>query len=174
MTKQDRQILVGQFGAAVGIRGELRLKSFTENPLAIARYKSLSLDDGSLVSIRSLREQGKQLVASVKGVTDRSAAEALTGRDLFIARSELPDTEADDEFYFSDLVGLMVRDQSGNETGKVVAVHDFGAGNILEMRFGDGSSELFAFTKAAFPDVRPKDGYLVFVPPPETTDRGPG
>jgi 16S rRNA processing protein RimM len=174
MMKQDRRILVGQFGAAVGIRGELRLKSFTEDPLAIARYRSLSLDDGSPVSVKSLREQGKQLVASVRGVSDRSAAEAMTGRDLFIERGELPDTGSEDEFYFSDLVGLEVRDRNGAAMGHVVAVHDFGAGNIIEMRFGNGSSELAAFTKDAFPEVRPKDGHLVFIPPIETTDREQG
>lgn len=174
MTKQDSRILVGQFGAAVGVRGDLRLKSFTEDPHAIARYRSLCLDDGSAVSLGSLREQGRNLVASVKGVTDRNAAEALTGRDLFISRSELPETDTEDEYYFADLVGLEVRDADGNAAGSVVAVHDFGAGDILEIRFRNRGSELFAFTKAAFPEVRPKDGYLVFVPPTETTDREPG
>jgi 16S rRNA processing protein RimM len=174
MMKQDRRILVGQFGAAVGIRGELRLKSFTQDPLAIARYRSLSLEDGSTVSLLSPREQGKHLVTSVKGVSDRSAAEALNGRDLFIDRSELPETGSEDEFYFSDLVGLEVRALGGNAVGQVVAVHDFGAGNILEMRFGNGTSALAAFTKAAFPEVHPKSGYLVFIPPAETSDREAG
>jgi 16S rRNA processing protein RimM len=171
MNKQDRRILVGQFGAAVGIRGELRVKSFTGDPLAIGRYRSLSLDDGSPVSLRSLRAQGKHLVASVKGVSDRSAAEALNGSDLFIERNELPETGSEDEFYFSDLVGLEVRDQMGNAVGHVTAVHDFGAGNILEIRFVNGGSELAAFTKSAFPEVHPMSGYLVFIPPIETTDR---
>ncbi|MCU0791039.1 MAG: ribosome maturation factor RimM [Nitratireductor sp.] len=164
-------ILVGKFGAAVGLKGEVRLQSFTAEPEAIAGYRTLALDDGSRVRIASLRPQGNVLVARIEGVNDRNAAERLTGRELFIDRAELPETEDEDEFYLADLVGLEVRDVSGAKTGVVAAVHNFGAGDILEIRPVSGPVFMAPFTKAAVPDVKIAEGHLVFVPPAETSER---
>jgi 16S rRNA processing protein RimM len=164
-------ILVGKFGAAVGLKGEVRLQSFTAEPEAIADYRSLALDDGTAVRILSLRPQGNVLVARIDGVKDRDAAEKLTGRELFIGRDELPEPEDEDEFYLADLVGLEVRDASGAKTGVVAAVHNFGAGDILEIRPASGPAFMAPFTRAAVPEVRISEGYLVFVPPAEVSER---
>lgn len=172
--KAVNKILAGKFGAAVGLKGEVRLQSFTADPLAIAGYASLAMADGVKVKIAALRPQGKVLVAQVKGVTSREAAEKLTGRELFIDRAELPQTDDEDEFYLADLAGLEVRDAAGKVTGKVIGVHDFGAGDILEIRPLTGASFMAPFTKAAFPVVDVGEGYLVFVPPPEVSEREDG
>ncbi len=171
MSRKSTKILAGKFGAAVGLRGEVRLQSFTADPMAIAGYASLALEDGVKVTIAALRPQGKVLVAQVKGVTSREAAEKLTGRELFFDRAELPETEDEDEFYLADLAGLEVRDETGKVTGTVIAAHDFGAGDILEIRPVAGASFMAPFTKAAFPVVDVGAGYLVFVPPPEVSER---
>jgi 16S rRNA processing protein RimM len=174
MSQKSTKILAGKFGAAVGLRGEVRLQSFTADPMAIAGYASLALEDGVKVKLSALRPQGKVLVAQVKGVTSREAAEKLTGRELFIDRAELPETEDEDEFYLADLAGLEVRDEAGKVTGSVLAVHDFGAGDILEIRPVAGASFMAPFTKAAFPLVDVGAGYLVFVPPREVSEREEG
>jgi len=171
---QERLILAGQFGAAVGVKGEIRIRSFTSSPLAIANYSSLRLDDGTPVKILALRDQGKALVARVDGIGDRTAAEKLTGRELFILRDELPEPENADEFYIADLVGMEVRDPAGIRTGKIIAVHDFGAGDILEIKPISGAAFMASFTKAAFPVVDLSCGYLTFVPPAEISDREDG
>ena len=172
--KTTAKILVGKFGAAVGLKGEVRLQSFTADPMAIAGYASLALEDGVKVKLAVLRPQGKMLVAQVKGISSREAAEKLTGRELFIDRAELPDTDDEDEFYLADLAGLEVRDEAGKAFGKVIAVHDFGAGDILEIRPVAGASFMAPFTKAAFPVVDVGGGFLVFVPPPEVSEREDG
>jgi 16S rRNA processing protein RimM len=174
MSQKSTKILAGKFGAAVGLKGEVRLQSFTADPMAIAGYRSLALEDGVTVKITALRPQGKVLVAQVKGVTSREAAEKLTGRELFIERAELPQTEDEDEFYLADLAGLDVRDEAGNLTGTVLSVHDFGAGDILEIRPASGPTFMAPFTKAAFPIVNIGEGFLVFVPPPEVSEREDG
>jgi 16S rRNA processing protein RimM len=121
-------------GAAHGIKGELRVKAFTGDPLALGDYGPLHAADGRVFEIANLRPQGEVVVARFKGISDRNAAEALTGTELFIDRSALPDDADEDEFYHADLVGLAVRDETGAEIGSVTAVHDFGGGDILEIR----------------------------------------
>lgn len=160
-------ILVGQFGAAHGVRGEIRLKSFTEAPEQIADYKTLRLKSGVAVKLVSLRPQGSMLVARVESVDDRTAAEALTGAELFVDRAELAEPE-EDEFYQADLVGLEVRDPEGAKIGVVTAVQDFGAGDIIEIRPEKGAGFMVAFTRDNFPEVNVAGGYLVVHRPAET------
>ena len=119
MSDKQKRILVGKFGAPHGVRGEVRLKSFTDDPLAIGDYGSLSTGDGSPVEIVSLRPQKAMLVARLKGCDSREAAEKLNGLELFIDRAELPETEDEDEFYLADLIGLEVRDASGEAIGSI-------------------------------------------------------
>lgn len=171
MKHENKSILVGQLGAAVGLNGEIRLVSHTADRFAIAGYKSLAFEDGSRVPILSLREQGKLLIARLKNVADRDAAEKLVNRALYIDRSELPETVGPDEFYLADLVGLEVRDLAGDKFGKVAAMLDFGGGNIVEIKPATGPSIMVPFTMAAVPEVNIAQGYLVFVPLPEVLDR---
>ncbi|GIL00523.1 MAG: ribosome maturation factor RimM [Alphaproteobacteria bacterium] len=167
-----RLVLVGRFGAPHGVRGEVRLKSFTAEAEQIARYSTLRLASDTPVRILSARAQGGMLVARVAGVTTREAAQALANADLFIDRAELPRPD-EDEFYHSDLIGLEARDKAGHPIGTVVAVHDFGAGDIVAIGRPDGRELLVAFTRANVPVVDIAGGFVVVAPPAETEARAP-
>ncbi|HEY5226588.1 MAG TPA: ribosome maturation factor RimM [Methylovirgula sp.] len=166
---QKDRILVGQFGAAHGVKGEVRLKSFTQDPAAIGGYKGLAdAGDTRRFEIESLRfVKGDLFVARVKGVATRAAAEALTNVGLFVSRAALPAAE-EEEFYHADLVGLTVRSESGDAIGTVSAILNFGGGDILEIAStGSRETVLLPFTKAAVPVVDIAGGYVTVVPPTE-------
>ncbi len=178
MSGSARKILVGVFGAAHGIRGEVRLKSYTADPAAIATYGVLSDAAGAQTFLlESLRPTGKDMfVARVKGITDRDAAEALNGTELYVPRNLLPDPE-DEEFYHADLIGLRVENERREILGSVVAVHNFGAGDILEIAPAspaeDRTTAIIAFTRALVPVVDVAGGKIVvandpFAPTPES------
>jgi 16S rRNA processing protein RimM len=169
MTKSNL-VLLGRFGAPHGVRGEIRLQSFTGDPLAIGSYGPLTDKSGAeSFKLLSLRLQGKEmLVARVDGVVDRSGAERLTGVELYVAREKLPETEDEDEFYLADLVGLRAETQDGALLGRVVAVRNFGAGDILEIAPAQGGETLmFPFTKAVVPVVSLAEGRVIVAPPAE-------
>ena len=175
MSNTQKRILVGKFGAPHGVRGEIRLKSFTEVPDAIGGYKTLATEAGAPVEIVSLRPQKAMLIARLKGCDSREAADKLNGVELFIDRSELAEPEDEDEFYLADLIGLEVRDPQGERIGDVAAVHDFGAGDILEIRPVDGPAFMVAFTRESVPEIDIQEGYLTLDRPPETeTGEGEG
>jgi 16S rRNA processing protein RimM len=168
------RILVGVFGAPHGVRGELRLKSYTGDPQAIADYAPLTDASGRttylLTSARLVKDD--ILVVRVKGVDDRDAAAKLTNQRLHIPRSALPPPEEEDEFYHADLIGLRVELQDGTLLGTVAAVLDFGAGDILEITpAGGGRAMMLPFTRAVVPVVDMKAGRLVADPPAETEAR---
>ncbi len=166
--EQDR-ILVGQFGAAHGVKGEVRLKSFTEDPKAIGVYGPLSDRQGAHVfEIAALRNVKDDLfIARLKGVTTRNAAEALTGLELYVPRTVLPPPQ-EDEFYFADLIGLAVEDEAGERIGRIVQVLNYGAGDMLEIApVSGGESLLVPFTKEAVPIIDVKAGRIIVVPPYE-------
>ncbi len=160
----EKLLKVASVVAAHGVRGEVRLKVFLED-------RDLFADLGPFVTVRGdplgpleIRGQSKnQLVARVSGASNRDAAEALRGLNLFIPRARLPDL-AQDEFYYTDLVGLEVREQ-GNSTGQIKALHDHGAGDLVEIAFGDGTAEIFVFSTQTFPTVNIEDGFVILVRP---------
>lgn len=165
-------VLLGRFGAPHGVRGEIRLQSFTAEPLAIADYDGLTDKTGARnFKLRAVRLQGKDmLVAQVEGVSDRSDAEALNGVELYLPRDMLPAPE-EDEFYIADLVGLRAETPDGETIGVIVAVRNFGAGDILEIAPAiGGETLLLPFTKAATPLVDVKASRVVVVPPAEVED----
>lgn len=169
---KDR-ILVGQFGAAHGVKGEVRLKSFTQDPAAIGSYKGLADAGGTRrFEIESLRLlKGDLFVARVKGITTRAAAEALTNVGIFIARTALPPAE-EDEFYHADLIGLTALTEGGETIGTVSAILNFGGGDILEIAPPEGGeSVLLPFTKETVP-VIDIAGRTVRVAPPNEVDAG--
>jgi 16S rRNA processing protein RimM len=128
------RICVAQIGAAHGIRGEVKLKSFTADPMAVKDYGPFESEDGSArFTIETERPAKGHLVARFRGVDDRNAAERLTHIKLFVPRERLPPAD-DGEFYHADLIGLSAVTADGTAVGTVVAIHDFGAGNILELR----------------------------------------
>ncbi|MDW6022084.1 ribosome maturation factor RimM [Mesorhizobium sp. BAC0120] len=153
MVKLQNPVLMAVIGAAHGIRGELRVKTFTADPLALGDYGPLSARDGRVFEIAGIRPQGNVVVVRFEGVGDRNRAEALTGTELFIDRSALPGELEEEEFYHADLVGMAVLDQSGAEIGKVSAVQNYGAGDILEIKGPGLDAVLVPFTKAAVPAV---------------------
>ena len=162
-------VLVGRFGAAHGVRGEIRLKSFTADPRAIASYGALTDASGTrrfaLAGLRVVKDD--MCVVRVEGVADRTAAEQLTNVELFLPRAQLPPPE-EDEFYLADLVGLAAVLETGEPYGTIERVLDFGAGDILEIRpSGGGETRLVPFTKAAVPDVDIAGGRVTVVPPVE-------
>lgn len=147
-------------GAPHGIKGEVRVKTFTGDPLALAEYGPLHAEDGRTFTIDALRPAGEVLVVRFREVADRNAAEALAGTTLFVARSALPDDLEDDEFYHADLVGLLVVDEDGEKLGKVAALHDFGAGDVIEIVLASGRREMIPFTRAAVPGIDIEEGIV--------------
>ena len=164
-------ILLGRFGSAHGVRGEVRLQSFTDDPIAIATYGPLTDKTGAKsFALLSLRPQGKDmLVARVEGVTDRAGAQALNGVELYVARENLPPPD-EEEFYLADLIGLRAETRDGTLIGHVVAVRNFGAGDILEVApEGGGEASMFPFTRVVVPIVSVAAGLVVIEPPNELT-----
>lgn len=166
------RICVAKFGAAHGVRGEIRLWPFTEEPLGVTSYGPLETQDGARhFEIVSARPQKDHLVARVKGVETREAAERLNGLDLYVAREKLPATDTD-EFYHADLIGLAAVSAEGDAVGRVVAVHNFGAGDILEIAPAKGGETLMLpFTNAVVPRVDLAAGSVTIVPPGEIEAR---
>jgi 16S rRNA processing protein RimM len=163
-------LLMGRIGAAHGIRGEVRVHSFTQEPLALTRYGPLRTNrPGLVVEIETARGTGgDMLVARLKGVGGRNEAEALNGVELYVERALLPAPEDEDDFYHADLIGLRAQLADGTLVGLVAAVPNYGAGDILEVRAPHGGDTfLYPFTRAVVPEVHLKDGYLVIVPPIE-------
>ncbi|MHA7775659.1 ribosome maturation factor RimM [Roseibium sp. M-1] len=165
-SSDDQKVLMARIGAAHGIRGEVRVKPYGDDPLSFADYGSLTTKDGKRVfEVEKARVQKTVVVTKFKGITDRNQAEALNGVDLYIDRDQLPEPD-EDEFYYSDLTGLAVLDQSGQTLGAVIAVQDFGAGDLLEVRPKRGRSFYVPFTKEFVPEISLEEG-LVRVDLPE-------
>ncbi len=158
-------MLLGEIGAAQGLKGEVRIRSFTAAPADIASYGPLEDESGArLIEFASARVTPKALIARIKGVGTREAAEALTGTKLYLARSRLPERE-EGEWYHSDLIGLAAIDRDGAAIGTVIAVHNFGAGDLLEIRpSGGGADVLVPFTQEVVPEVDMEAGNLTVVP----------
>jgi 16S rRNA processing protein RimM len=168
------RICVAQIGGAHGIRGEVKLKSFTADPMAVKDYGPLMSEDGSTsFEIEALRPAKGHLVARLRGVEDRDAAERLAHLRLFVPRERLPPAGAD-EFYYVDLIGLVAVTADGTEVGTVIAVHDFGAGDILELRPpAGGTTIMLPFTDAFVPAVDVAAGRITVAPPtPSGEKRG--
>jgi 16S rRNA processing protein RimM len=153
MTKLENPVLMAIVGAAHGIKGEVRVKTFTGDPLALGGYGTLSDKDGRSFEILDIRPQGNIVVVSLKGIDDRSDAEALTGTELFVERAALSQALEDQEFYHADLVGMDVLDERGEKIGEVSAVQNYGAGDILEIKGPGLNGALVPFTRAAVPVV---------------------
>ena len=158
-------IFVAQVGAAHGVRGEVKVTTFTADPMALADYKTLLRQDSSpALTIMSARPTKGGIVARLNGVADRNAAEALRGLKLYIQRDSLPEPE-EDEFYLADLIGLSVETAAGEVLGKVKAVQDFGAGDLLEIQPRAGASWWLPFTREAVPQVLLAQAKLIAAPP---------
>jgi 16S rRNA processing protein RimM len=161
------RICVARIGAAHGVRGAVKLWTFTEDPLAVKRYGPLTTKDGTRqFEVTHAREAKGHLVATLKGIASRDEAERLNGVELYIAREKLPATDAD-EYYHADLIGLAAVTSADEPLGRVIAIHNFGAGDIIEIAPPDGASMLLPFTNAVVPIIDLSNGRVVIELPQE-------
>ena len=152
--KPSNPVLMAVIGAAQGLKGEVRVKSHTQEPEGFASYGKLFAADGRAFEVLTTRVAKDVVVTQFKGVADRTAAEALNGIELFVDRALLGDqVTAEDDYLHSDLIGLRIVDEHGHDHGTVYAIHNFGAGDILEVSKHRGHSVAIPFSKAAVPDI---------------------
>ena len=160
-------ICVARIGAAHGVRGAVKLWTFTEDPLAVKHYGPLATKDGTRqFEVTHAREAKGHLVATLKGIATRDEAERLNGVELYIARDQLPEIDAD-EYYHADLIGLAAVTAADAPIGRVIAIHNFGAGDIIEIAPPHGSTMLLPFTNAVVPTVDLAGGRVVIELPEE-------
>ena len=166
------RVCVGAIAGAHGVRGQVRIAAFTADPDDLMAYGPVRDEAGSRrFEITVVGRSRGQMIARVAGIGDRDAAEALKGIRLYVDRAALPATAAD-EFYHADLIGLAVVDRAGKSLGTIGAVHDFGAGDVLEIAPAEGPSVLVRFTREAVPEVDLKGGKVVVELPPDAPDGG--
>jgi 16S rRNA processing protein RimM len=160
-------ICIARIGAAHGVRGAVKLWTFTEDPSAVKGYGPLRTKDGARsFEIATAREAKGHLVATLKGVATREDAERLNGIELYIAREKLPATD-ENEYYHADLIGLAAVNAADEPLGRVLAIHNFGAGDIIEIAPPSGSTMLLPFTNAVVPTVDLAGGRVVIELPDE-------
>jgi len=168
-----RDILLAAVIGAVGLKGEVRAKLFTATPDALPRYKTLHTAQGRKLVITAFRpsKEGEAVIA-FEGVRDRNEADALKGTELFVERAMLPEA-GEDEFYHADLIGLEARDSEGRVLGKVAAIHNFGASDVIELTRSDGDQVHLAFTKETVPVLNIEAGYIIVAVPEDDEGEGP-
>lgn len=163
----DRLLQVGRVSGAFGVKGEIRITTFTEDPLALKTYRVLKREDGSAgLTLNTVRAVKGAVIATATGIETRDQAEALKGLKLFVSRDDLPDPD-EDEFYLADLVGLAVRNPDGEAMGIIKSVQDFGAGDLLEVQPPVGATWWLPFTREAVPAVDIAGGFVTAVRPEE-------
>ena len=161
----ERRVLVGAVIGAHGIKGEVRVKAFTVTPEALGAYGPLLTEQGTRLKIEAIRAgRSGEVVVHFAGVSDRNAAESLRGAQLFVPRDALP-KPLDGEYYHADLIGLRAEDDKGAVLGTVRALHNFGAGDVIEIQSSAGETEYIPFTNANVPAVDIGAGRIVIVPP---------
>ena len=174
-------LLVGVIGAAKGLKGEVRIKSFTTEPASLGAFGPLTDETGKVsFPLKIVGRHKEQMVVRIEGVKDRNAAEALNGTKLYMRRDQLPQPD-EDEYYLADLVGLKAVLEDGSDWGQVILADDFGAGAVLEIALVNGPNGMVAFTQATVPEVDLKAGRMVVIPPqgllepgvPEPVQNGP-
>src|SRR3982075_1512694 len=166
-------ICVARIGGAHGVRGAVKLWTFTEDPLAVKHYGPLLTKDGARqFEVMHAREAKDHLVATLKGIATRDEAEKLNGIELYIAREKLPATD-DDEYYHADLIGLAAVTSANEPLGRVIAIHNFGAGDIIEIAPPHGTTMMLPFTNAEVPSVDLAIGRVVIKLPAETEGDDP-
>jgi 16S rRNA processing protein RimM len=171
----ERRILVGVIGRPHGVRGLVRVVSYTADPADLGSYGPLSDARGREYGLRwrgaGIAELSEIVDGKAVPIADRDAAGRLTNTELFIDRNRLPPAE-EDEFYLADLIGLAAEDQQGSALGRVAAIHDYGAGASLEIEWETAAPLIVPFTKVCVPVIDIPAGRLTVVPPTEA--EGPG
>ncbi|MBC8338359.1 MAG: 16S rRNA processing protein RimM [Rhodospirillales bacterium] len=173
-TSSEDRVCVGAIAGARGLKGEVRIKSFTGDPDDISAYGPVWTEDESRSFKVTVKSRAKGLlIARLDGVNDRTEADALKGTRLYVSRDALPAPE-DGVFYHADLVGLTAETETGEALGTVQAIHNFGAGDILEIVGGEENEDMMVpFTEAMVPEVDLEGGCVVIVPPTYIEPDGP-
>lgn len=172
---QEARVCLGVVVGVHGVRGLVRVKPFTQDPMAVADYGPVETKDGKRrFKIAATGMAKGVVICRFDGISDRDVAEALRGTELYVARAALPDVDADEEgYYHADLIGLAVEGPQGHLFGRVSAVHNFGAGDLLEIVPPDGTpSFLVSFTDENVPDVDIAGGRLTLISPEGTFGAG--
>ncbi len=160
----DNPVQLAVIGAAHGIKGEVRVKTYTGDPLDLGSYGLLYDTSGKSYEILSIRPSKTVVVVRFAGVDDRNAAEALNGKELYVDHAQLPQDLDEDEFYYTDLIGLAVRDSAGVSYGKVSAVFNFGGGDVLEIKESGKKPVLIPFTLVSVPEILMEEGAILIDP----------
>ncbi|MBL6772460.1 MAG: 16S rRNA processing protein RimM [Alphaproteobacteria bacterium] len=169
-TETPKRLKIGVITSPHGVRGTVKVRSFTEDPDAFVDYGDVTTLDGSRTfDIAIVGDAKGTLLCEIDGVNDRDGAEALRGVELYILRDDLPDDLDDDEFYTSDLLGLETRNADGDVTGSIRGINDHGAGDIVDVIHQDGKVRSYEFSASNFPEIQLSDGYVVLSPPAEVT-----
>ncbi len=158
----ENRVCLGIIVGVHGIRGEVKVKSFTTIDTDIANYGLLAdKSDKQQFSLKVVGRSKDLLRVKLKGIDDRTIAEALKGTELYANRDILPQVDSEDEFYEADLIGLEVLDTNKNEVAKVVGFYNFGAGDILEIKLLDGKTEMLPFNDSYILEVNLDDAYII-------------
>lgn len=172
VARPSRLLLVGQVAGAFGVRGEVRVTAFTDDPASLLDYSPLLNASGApVLTLSAGRVEKGAVVARARDIETREQAQALRGLRLYIDRDRLPEPDDEDEFYLADLIGLAAISPAGDPLGHIRSVHNFGAGDLLEIEPPGGAATWWApFTRAVVPDVRLAEGVVVVDRPLETED----
>lgn len=155
------RICLGAIVGVHGIRGEVKVKSYTATDTDIGSFGALSNEDESQTFVLKVTGRSKELLrCKIKGVDDRNKAETLIGTKFYIRRDRLPELTQTDQYYLADLVGLKVLDMQNCEVGKVSGLYNFGAGDIVELKLSEGKTEMLPFNRVYVPEVNIKEGFV--------------
>jgi 16S rRNA processing protein RimM len=161
---RNKPVLMAKIGAAHGLKGEVRIRSFTGDPMSVGKYGTLFDAAGNTYEIVTLRPAGNMLIARFRSVAGREQAEALNGTELFIDRAQLPEDTQRDEYYQADLIGMRLHGRDGTYYGTVEAIHNYGAGDIIEARSGTSGTVMIPFSHAAVTKVDLGSGVITVDP----------
>jgi len=172
MKKNSKKILIGKITTVFGIKGEVKIVVYSQDPTQIETYSVNDAQDNEYkitISNKNKTVIGTSngdpiVIAKIEGVNDRNASEKLRGLELYANREDFADTN-EDEFYYVDLIGLEVIDMNSKKIGKVIAVYEHGAGGIIEIKFANQTIENFPFKNAIFPEVNLAKNFIRFDAP---------
>lgn len=158
----EKRVCLGKIVGVHGIKGEVKVKSYTAVDKDIAAYGTLEDVSGNEHFELKVTGHSKDLLrVKIKGVDDRTLAETLIGKELYAARGVLPELKAEEVYYEADLIGLKVLDEKNNEVAKVIGFYNFGAGDILEIKLKKGQAEMLPFNKGYVPVINLEEGYII-------------
>jgi 16S rRNA processing protein RimM len=173
-TAKSPLVRVGRLAGAFGVKGEVRITAYTEEPKTLLAFKTLLQEDGSPgLTLQSGRSHKDSVIARVAEITTPEQADARRGLNLYVPRASLPEPD-EDEFYLTDLFGLAAVSPDGKPLGVVKTVRDFGAGDVLEIQPANGASWWVAFTRETVPEVKIAEGRIVVVRPAEISEKEAG